>query len=36
MEPALGELKLIKGQMPHPSGMIVFNLKRNGTEGIQG
>ncbi|HAQ21713.1 MAG TPA: alpha-L-rhamnosidase [Prolixibacteraceae bacterium] len=36
MEPALGELKFIKGQMPHPSGMIIFNLKRNETEGIQG
>jgi hypothetical protein len=36
MEPALGELKFIKGQMPHPSGMIVFDLKRNGATGIQG
>ena len=36
MEPALGELKFIKGQMPHLSGMIVFDLKRNGAEGIQG
>ena len=36
MEPALGELNFIKGQMPHPSGMIVFDLKRNGNEGIQG
>lgn len=36
MEPALGNLKFIKGQMPHPSGMIVFDLKRNGAEGIQG
>ena len=36
MEPALGELKFIKGQMPHPSGMIVFDLKRSGSEGIQG
>jgi hypothetical protein len=36
MEPALGELKFIKGQMPHPSGMIVFDLKRIGTDGIQG
>lgn len=36
MEPALGELKFIKGQMPHPSGMIVFNLKRNGVSGLQG
>ncbi|HEX7585839.1 MAG TPA: alpha-L-rhamnosidase C-terminal domain-containing protein, partial [Prolixibacteraceae bacterium] len=36
MEPALGALKFIKGQMPHPLGMIVFDLKRSGTEGIQG
>jgi alpha-L-rhamnosidase len=36
MEPALGELKFIKGQMPHPSGMIVFDLKRKGTDGIEG
>ncbi|MBA4409908.1 MAG: alpha-L-rhamnosidase [Odoribacter sp.] len=36
MEPAFGELKFIKGQMPHPSGMIIFNLKRNETDGIQG
>ena len=36
MEPALGDLKFIKGQMPHPSGMIVFDLKRTGSNGIQG
>lgn len=36
MEPALGELKFIKGQMPHPSGMILFNLKRNSASGLQG
>jgi alpha-L-rhamnosidase len=36
MEPALGELKFIKGKMPHPSGMIFFDLKRNGENGIQG
>jgi hypothetical protein len=36
MEPALGDLKFINGQMPHPSGMIVFDLKRNGNSGIQG
>jgi len=36
MAPALGDLKFIKGQMPHPSGMIVFDLKRNGEKGIQG
>jgi len=36
MEPALGDLKLIKGQMPHPAGTIVFDLKRKGAAGIQG
>lgn len=36
MEPALGDLKFIQGQMPHPSGMIQFNLKRTGTAGIVG
>jgi hypothetical protein len=36
MEPALGDLKFIKGQMPHPMGMIVFDLKRNGSNGLQG
>jgi len=36
MEPAFGDLKFIKGQMPHPSGMISFDLKRSGADGIQG
>ena len=36
MEPALGELKFIKGQMPHPAGMIVFDLKKVGESGIHG
>jgi len=36
MEPALGDLKFINGQMPHPSGIIVFDLKRSGEKGIQG
>jgi len=36
MQPALGDLKFIKGQMPHPAGMIIFDLKRIGTAGIQG
>jgi hypothetical protein len=36
MEPALGDLKFIKGQMPHPSGIIVFDLKQTGSGGIQG
>jgi len=36
MEPALGELKYIKGQMPHPLGMITFDLHRKGNEGITG
>jgi hypothetical protein len=36
IEPALGKLTFIKGQMPHPSGMIIFDLKRKGTDGISG
>ena len=36
MEPALGSLKFIKGQMPHPLGLIRFDLKRSGTDGIDG
>jgi hypothetical protein len=35
IEPAPGKLTFIKGQMPHPYGMIIFDLKRNGT-GITG
>jgi len=34
--PALGKLTFIKGQMPHPSGIIYYDLKRNGKEGITG
>ena len=36
MEPALGKLTFIKGQMPHPSGLIIFDLKRKGNDGILG
>jgi alpha-L-rhamnosidase len=36
IEPALGKLTFIKGQLPHPAGMIIFNLKRSGNEGISG
>lgn len=36
IEPALGKLSYIKGQMPHPAGSIIFDLKRNGTTGISG
>ena len=36
IEPALGKLTFIKGQMPHPAGMISFDLKRTGTDGISG
>jgi hypothetical protein len=32
----LGALKFIKGQLPHPSGLIIFDLKRTGTDGIEG
>ena len=34
--PALGKLTFIKGQMPHPAGNIVFDLKRKGINGITG
>jgi hypothetical protein len=34
--PALGKLSFIKGQMPHPAGIISFDLKRKGTNGIIG
>ncbi len=36
MKPAFGELKFIKGQMPHPLGMILFDLKRPKNGGVQG
>ena len=36
IEPALGKLTFIKGQMPHPAGMIIFDLKRAGIQGITG
>ena len=36
IEPALGKLAFIKGQMPHPAGMISFDLRRTGTDGITG
>jgi hypothetical protein len=36
IEPALGKLTFIKGQMPHPAGIIMYNLKREGKDGING
>ena len=36
IEPALGKLTFIKGKMPHPAGIISFDLKRVGTQGISG
>jgi hypothetical protein len=36
IEPAPGKLTFIKGQMPHPAGIISYDLKRNGKEGITG
>jgi alpha-L-rhamnosidase len=36
IEPAPGKLTFIKGQIPHPNGIISFDLKRNGTDGIKG
>jgi hypothetical protein len=34
--PALGKLTFIKGQMPHPAGIISFDLKKSGNDGIKG
>jgi hypothetical protein len=36
MEPALGKLSQINGNMPHPGGNIIFALKRKGKKGITG
>jgi hypothetical protein len=36
IEPALGGLNFIKGQMPHSAGIISFDLKRTGKDGIRG
>jgi alpha-L-rhamnosidase len=36
IEPAFGKLTFIKGQMPHPSGFIKFDLKRKGSDGLTG
>ena len=36
IEPSFGSLTFIKGQMPHPAGTIIFDLKKVGSEGIRG
>lgn len=36
IEPALGNLSYIKGQIPHPDGIISFDLRRTGDNGISG
>jgi hypothetical protein len=36
IEPSLGKLTFIRGQMPHPAGIISFDLKRTGLDGISG
>ena len=36
IEPSLGKLKFIKGMLPHPRGMIFFDLKRTTGGGITG
>jgi len=36
IEPALGKLRFIKGEMPHPAGIIFFDLKRKDNDGITG
>ncbi len=36
IEPHLGSLKEIHGKMPHPNGIILFQLERSGRNGIKG
>ncbi len=36
VEPHLGKLNQIKGNMPHPQGTISFDLTRNGSAGLKG
>ncbi len=36
ISPALGSLKEVKGEMPHPNGMISMNLKKQGKTGLLG
>ena len=36
IKPALGELKEVNGQMPHPNGVIQVALKRTGSSGVEG
>jgi hypothetical protein len=36
IQPALGELTMVNGSMPHPLGNIVVSLKRKGVNGIAG
>ena len=36
IEPSPGELKYIKAEMPHPSGIIKMDIKRVGASGITG
>lgn len=36
IEPHFGELKMIRGKMPHPLGTISFDLRRIGENGLKG
>jgi hypothetical protein len=36
MEPQLGNLSFVKGKYPHPSGLITFDLKKSGKDGLKG
>ena len=36
IEPAMGKLRFIRGKMPHPAGVISFDLKKDGESGIKG
>ena len=36
IEPALGDLKFVKGHMPHPNGKISVDLVKEGENGLKG
>lgn len=36
IKPAMGELKEVKGSMPHPAGMVTVWLKRKNNSGVEG
>jgi alpha-L-rhamnosidase len=36
IQPAMGKLQFIRGKFPHPAGIILFDLKREGLTGVKG